>query len=392
MGRAIRWAIASLAMGSGVVFESTCREGRGFDRELRAEYQPGQVLESVSGADLIRCELELKFLFQSLSTGLDGTRSKGRNACMVTSDLERILSSLVDQTANLEGGAVASYIPELAQANPDACCAAITLPDGSCVLAGNGLECRFTLQSSAKLILLAALLEERGEEEVFRRVGMEPSGSSFASISRLDTHGPIPANPLLNSGAIALSDMLEGDRGERVAWIRGWASALCDLDIEVNQEVFESECRTGDRNRSLAYLLRQNGVIQGEVDAVLDAYFSLCSLEGNARCASHLAAVLAHGGLAPSGERLLSRRTASCVVSLMATCGMYDESGTHLLETGLPSKSGVSGIIVAVAPRRAGIAVWSPRINAKGGSVRGHAILRSLSQELGLHFALPNQP
>jgi glutaminase len=304
-------------------------------------------------------------------------------------DHARMLTEIVERSRGLSGGKTAAYIPELANADPEATCAAVTFPDGTCVTAGDADKHWFTLQSSAKVILLAGLLEEKGEDVVFGRVGKEPSGGSFASLARLETHSPIPANPLVNSGAIALSDLLDGNLEDRVAWIEGWTHRLCNTRTTINQRVLTSERRTGDRNRAIAYLLRQNGVLKGAVDNVLEAYFTLCSVEATVRGASHLAAILARGGLSPTGERILSRRTASSVVSLMTTCGMYDESGTHLLNTGLPAKSGVSGVIVAVAPRRAGIAVWSPRINEKGGSVRGHAILADLSRELGWHFALP---
>ena len=138
------------------------------------------------------------------------------------------------------------------------------------------------------------------------------------------------------------------------------------------------------------YFLKHSSVIQGDVDDTLDVYFSLCSLKAGVAQAAHLTALLASGGRAPGGgSRVLGAETVSAVVSLMATCGMYDESGAHLAATGLPAKSGVSGVIVAVAPGRAGIAVSSPRVNAKGGSVRGHAILGEISRSLAWHFALP---
>jgi glutaminase len=136
-------------------------------------------------------------------------------------------------------------------------------------------------------------------------------------------------------------------------------------------------------------MLRAGGVVSGSVDDVLETYFTLCSFEASVREPARFAAILARGGTTADGTRVLSQRTAACVVSLMATCGMYDESGSYLVATGLPAKSGVSGVIVAVAPGQAGLAVSSPRVNEKGGSVRGHAILRSVAQRLEWHFALP---
>lgn len=248
---------------------------------------------------------------------------------------------------------------------------------------------RFTFQSSAKLLLLCGLLEERGPAAVFSVVGTEPTGGSFASVAELEWRGPKPGNPLINAGAIALCAQLDGDLEHRLGWIEGWAERLYGVKPTINQRVWVSERRTGHRNRAIAHVLKGAQLLQGAVDDTLEAYFALCSVEGTVSEAARLTAILASGGRGPDGVRLLSAETASIVVSLMATCGMYDESGAHLVATGLPAKSGVSGIIVAVAPGRAGISVFSPRINAKGGSVRGHAMLRALSASLGWHFALP---
>jgi len=309
---------------------------------------------------------------------------------MKTSDetLSRALRAAVEEARGCTLGAPATYIPELANAPLDITTVALSLGDGSVISAGEAGH-TFTLQSSAKLLVLAGLLEERGEEEVFSVVGKEPSGTSFSSIARLDTHGPRPANPLVNAGAIALCSLLRGNLEDKLGWLEEWATRLYGSKLAVSSRVLASERRTGDRNRALAYLLKSSGAIQGDVDEVLEVYFSLCSIEATVEDACRLPGVLAFGGVSrATGRRVLSPRTVSCVVSLMATCGMYDESGAYLLATGLPAKSGVSGIVVAVAREHAGIAVFSPRINDKGGSVRGHRMLAHLSTALGWHFAL----
>lgn len=306
--------------------------------------------------------------------------------------LREALSDAVAAARTLDGGAPASYIPELATVDPELTSVAVALPDGSVVTAGDAATHRFTFQSSAKLCLLAGLLEERGPEAVFQVVGTEPTGGSFASVGELEWRGPKPGNPLINSGAIALCAQLEGDLERRLGWIEGWAEKLYGARPSFHQRVWVSERRTGHRNRSIAHLLKAANLLDGPVEDVLEAYFALCSLEGSVTEAARLGLVLATGGVAPGGARVLSRSTAATVVALMATCGMYDESGAHLVATGLPSKSGVSGVIVSVVPGRAGIAVASPRINAKGGSVRGHAMLRQLSRSLGWHVALPDPP
>jgi glutaminase len=309
-----------------------------------------------------------------------------------TGDIAHIQTVLDDAVANARGcgeGVVASYIPELSSVDPEQTSAAIMRPDGSKVVAGDAAQHRFTLQSAAKLVVLAGALEDLGPDAVFASVGSEPSGESFASIAQLDSRGPRPANPLINAGGIALCGIVPGPLEERIAWVEGWARRLCGAELHISSRVYASERRTGDRNRSIAYLLRSSGILKDRVEDTLDVYFSLCSLEATVVEAAHLGCVLACGGVAPGGQRVLDERTASRVVALMASCGMYDESGTYLMRTGLPAKSGVSGVIVAVALGRGGVGVSSPRLNARGGSVRGHLILEHVADTLGWHFARP---
>lgn len=301
--------------------------------------------------------------------------------------IEAVLDDAVMHARQSSDGVVASYIPDLGAVDPEQTSAAIMLPDGYTVLAGDAARHRFTLQSAAKIILLAGALEDLGPDLVFETVGSEPSGESFSSIAQLDSRGPRPANPLINAGAIALSGIVPGRLEERIAWVESWAQRLCGAELHINSRIYASERRTGDRNRSIAYLLRSSGILDDRVDDTLDVYFSLCSLEATVAQAAHLGCVLAFGGVTPDGTRVLSQDTASQVVALMASCGMYDESGTYMMTTGLPAKSGVSGVIVAVALGRAGVGVSSPRLNARGGSVRGHMILEHLAQTLGWHFA-----
>jgi len=302
--------------------------------------------------------------------------------------IEAVLAAAVEKSRRNREGEQARYIPELANAAAEQTSAAIQLTSGALFEAGDAGH-EFTFQSSAKLLTLIGLLEERGPVEVFNVVGSEPSGDSFGSVARLETHGPKPPNPLVNSGAIALCGLLEGSVEKRVAWIGKWAERLYGAPIAIDDRVLASERLSADRNRAIAYYLKHGGILQGDVTETLDVYFALCSLSGSVREAAHLPAILANAGRRPgSGERVISKRTVAVVVSIMATCGMYNESGNYLTATGMPAKSGVSGVIVAVVPGIAGIAASSPRLNEKGGSVRGHLILRELSRQLGWHFAL----
>ena len=300
-----------------------------------------------------------------------------------------VLQQAVDEARALEDGATADYIPELAHADCSLTSAAVCDCEGQVLFAGDGGH-RFTLQSTAKLVTLVGLLEELGPEKVFEVVGREPATSGFASVAQLDAG--LPPNPLINAGAIALCGQLRGNLEDRLGWLEQWVETCFAEKLSVNQRVLASERRTGDRNRAIAYLLRQAGVFDDRVEDVLETYFTLCSFEATAPQVSRFPALLASGGVHASGKRLLSRTTVGATVSLMATCGMYNESGAYLLEAGLPAKSGVSGLILAVAPGRAGIAVCSPRLNKNGGSVRGHAILRHLSAQLGWHFAHAGEP
>jgi len=303
--------------------------------------------------------------------------------------IQASLEFALEKSRRNRQGEPASYIPELATVPLERTSAAVLLSSGECLTAGDVAEHQFTFQSSAKLLTLIGLLEERGPVEVFNIVGSEPSGDSFGSLVRLETHGPKPANPLINSGAIALCGQLTGTVERRIAWLRTWAERLYGAAVPIDERVLANERTSADRNRAIAYLLKHGGVLHGDVSETLDVYFALCSLTGNVREAAHLPAILAHGGLRPgTSERVLSKQTVAIVVSIMATCGMYNESGNYLMATGMPAKSGVSGVIVAVVPGIAGIAVSSPRLNEKGGSVRGHLILRELSRQLGWHFAL----
>jgi len=303
--------------------------------------------------------------------------------------IQAVLNFAVEKSRRNREGEPATYIPELALVPLELTSAAVVMSSGDRLLAGDAANHDFTFQSSAKLLTLIGLLEERGPVEVFDIVGSEPSGDSFGSVARLETHGPKPANPLINSGAIALCGQLHGTVERRVAWLRAWAERLYGTPIPIDEKVLANERSSADRNRAIAYFLKHGGVLHGDVNETLDVYFALCSLSGGVREAAFLPAILAHGGLRPgTNERVLSKQTVAIVVSIMATCGMYNESGNYLMATGMPAKSGVSGVIVAVVPGIAGIAVASPRLNDKGGSVRGHLILRELSRQLGWHFAL----
>ena len=283
-------------------------------------------------------------------------------------------------------GAKATYIPQLADVCGDLTNVAVRLNTGELFQVGSDLEKKISLQSTAKLIVLIGMLEERGHSSVRSWVRFEPSGDDFASLARLDQFGPLPSNPMLNAGAISLCSQIPGTLEERIRWIHHWAETLFGTALDIDQAIYHSELKTGDRNRSIAYLLRSTGVVSGDIEDLMQVYFSLCSLQATTGVSATLPMILANHGKNERGEQVISPETTRIVTSVMTTCGLYNESGTHLVNTGLPAKSGVSGLIVACALGRAGIAVVSPRVNRKGNSIRGGIVLEYIARKMGWHF------
>ena len=284
-------------------------------------------------------------------------------------------------------GRVATYIPELGKARPDALGVASVTVEGEVYGAGDR-DYPFSIQSISKLISLALALTELGEEAVFSRVGVDPTPDPFHSITRLEmdrVHRPY--NPLVNAGAIAVISLLPYGRSEeRTAAILDLARRLTGNDaLSVNEEIYRSERATSDRNRALAYFMRSTDILRGDVEDVLDSYFRQCSIEATVSDLAVMGATLAAGGINPaSGERVLTSRVCRVVRALMATCGMYDGSGEFAIRVGIPAKSGVGGGILAVVPRRMGIAVCGPALDGKGNSICGMQVLEELSRELRL--------
>ena len=304
---------------------------------------------------------------------------------------EAVLKKIVTNAAKNDEGHVANYIPELANVNQNITAIAVQPIDADSLIYSNGTIEPVTLQSTAKLIPLIGLLEEFGADKLFEWVKVEPSGDDFASITRLEQFGPKPSNPMLNAGAICLCSHIPGDAEEQFAWLEKWIKILYNKNLRINPLVFASEKRTSDRNRALAHLLKSKGNLGSEVNASLDLYFSLCSYEAVIDDMLHLPSILANHGKSPvTGKTVLSAETCKITMAIMATCGLYDETGAHMVHTGMPAKSGVSGYTVAVVPGKAGICVFSPKINAKGNSIRGELMLQQLSKTMKWHFALPS--
>ena len=282
-------------------------------------------------------------------------------------------------------GCPASYIPELAHTPAHALGITITDKNLREMSAGDhGLS--FTMQSISKVFTLLLALIDQGEEGVFRKVGMEPTGDDFNSMLKLELVEPgIPFNPLINAGAIVISSLIQGKAPEeKIERILAFFRKLTDdPSLTYNETVYRSESATAHRNRSLAYFLKDNQVLTDDVEDILEVYFKHCSVEVSCRHVARMALVLALNGKDPStGEELIPRRFVQIAKTFMITCGMYNASGEFAIRVGLPAKSGVSGGIMTLVPGRCGIGVISPSLNDKGNSVPGVHLLQTIANEL----------
>ena len=277
-------------------------------------------------------------------------------------------------------GHVATYIPELAGADPLQVGLAAVDPSGALYSAGEAGN-RFTLQSVSKVLTLILALMEAGENEVFARVGMEPTGDAFNSIVRLETiPGHKPRNPFINAGAIAIADLIPGrtleDRTERL--LRFVRELAGNERIAVNRKVAHSEWATGHRNRALAYFMKDAGVLKRGVEETLRLYFAQCSIDVTCEDLARIGARLAY----PDG--LIPRSVLRTAVAYMTTCGLYDGSGEFAIRVGMAGKSGVGGGILAVTPGRAAVAAFGPALDHRGNSVAGLKMLQYLSETMAL--------
>jgi glutaminase len=290
-----------------------------------------------------------------------------------------------DMAAHLGRGKVADYIPALARVDPKNFALAVTTCDGRTAQAG-GAHLPFSIQSISKLFTLTLALNKLGAN-LWDRVGREPSGSRFNSIVQLEAEKGIPRNPLINAGALAITDTLldGGDPDATIAEILGFMRGLADdPTIVIDDEVAESEAQTGFRNTSLANFLRANDNLTSLVADVLKVYFHQCALRMNCRQLARAGLFLAHAGQDPLNHaRVTTPFRTKRINAIMMTCGHYDASGDFACRVGLPGKSGVGGGILAIAPRKASICVWSPGLNAQGNSLVGAMALERLSSLTG---------
>lgn len=281
-------------------------------------------------------------------------------------------------------GKVASYIPELASVDPDKFGVHLCTIKGEEAKVGDSTE-KFSIQSTTKVFSLSMAYSLAGES-IWKRVDVEPSGNPFNSLVQLEYEKGIPRNPLINAGALVISDilisLLKNPKEDYLKYIQKLCGAK---EVGYNEAVAQSELKTGYRNRALVNLMKSFGNIENDVEEVLDFYFHQCSVEMSCKELANAFLLFAnHGTLCSSGEQLVTRSQSKRISAIMLTCGFYDEAGEFTFRVGLPGKSGVGGGIVAIYPGEYSIAIWSPKLNKAGNSILGMKVLEELTTKTGL--------
>lgn len=301
--------------------------------------------------------------------------------------IENILLGLYNEYKDKENfGALANYIPQLTKVNPKNLGITVTTVDGHQYVFGDK-DIEFTIQSVSKPFIYGMALQECGIDAVKSKIGVEPSGDAFNSISLFPETGQ-PFNPMINAGAIAATGLIwDIYKDQTFDQILKIFSVYAGQDLVIDNSVFESESETGHRNRAIAHLLRNFNILTSEVEAPLKTYFQQCSINVNCISLSVMGATLANNGINPiTNEKVLDEEYIPKVLSVMSTCGMYDYSGEWIYNVGIPAKSGVGGGVLAVLPGQLSVAVYSPLLDAKGNSVFGVEICERIAAKFSLHL------
>ncbi|CAM3234251.1 glutaminase B [Shewanella violacea] len=295
-----------------------------------------------------------------------------------------LLEQVVDKVRPLLGqGKVADYIPELAKVNPNKIGIAVTSIDGTTIGAGDYLE-PFSIQSISKVFSLTLALTLYEEQEIWSRVGKEPSGQSFNSLVQVELEQGLPRNPFINAGALVIADLLQARLGapkhRMLELIRELST---NPKLISDRVVAASEYEHSARNAAIAYLMKSFGNFNNDVDTVLQSYFHYCAIRMNCADLSKAILYLANKGKCLDGSQLLSPVQTRQMNALLATSGLYDGAGEFAYRVGMPGKSGVGGGIIAVIPGDMAVCVWSPELDLNGNSLAGTAALEELCQRLG---------
>jgi glutaminase len=303
-----------------------------------------------------------------------------------TSPVLDYLQSLHAELAPVTEGTVATYIPELAKADPRWFGICLVTLSGKVYEVGDAQQ-PFTIQSISKPFVYGMALEDNGRQPVLDKVNVEPTGDAFNSIS-LEPGTGRPRNPMINAGAIATTGLIAGARpASRLRRILKAFALHAGRELVLDEAVYRSESQTGHRNRAIGHLLRNFGIIGSDPDPVVELYFQQCAISVTCRDLGIMAATLANRGVNPvTGRQALRGEYVESVLSVMGSCGMYDYAGGWIYHVGMPAKSGVAGGILAVLPGQLGIGVFSPPLDARGNSVRGIRVCDALSRAFDLHL------
>lgn len=299
--------------------------------------------------------------------------------------------SLVEQAhgryARVSDGHVADYIPALAQARPDWFGICVAGVDGGIFSVGEA-DRPFSIQSMSKPFVFALVCQALGGGQAREKIGVNGTGLPFNSIMAIELNDGRPMNPMVNAGAIATTSLAPGANAEeRWEFIRGGLSRFAGRELELDAEVYASEAATNQRNQGIARLLLGYGRMYSDPDEATDIYTKQCALNVTAKDMAIMGATLADGGVNPvTRERVMDADRCARVLAVMATAGLYEQSGDWLYEVGLPGKSGVAGGIVTIAPGKGGLGTFSPPLDAAGNSVRGQLVTKFLSEQLGLNL------
>jgi glutaminase len=303
-------------------------------------------------------------------------------------EIEAALKAAQSKYQGLREGKNADYIPALAKVDSNIYGIALVNTDGKVYTAGD-VKSEVSIQSISKVFTLAKVLEEQGPEAIANTIGVDATGMRFNSIVSIELSQKVLGGPemnsLVNPGAIATTSMVKGATRDQI-WnsILSFYSDFAGRPLSVNQEVFKSEADTNQRNQAIGYLMYAYGYIKADPLQATDIYTEQCSVSVNAQDLATMAATLANGGKNPvTAKQVMKTENVPEVLAVMATAGLYDDSGKWLYHTGLPGKSGVGGGIIAVSPGKFGIAVISPPLDEAGNSVRAQKAITDISNALG---------
>jgi glutaminase len=284
----------------------------------------------------------------------------------------------------IKEGANADYIPALAKVDSNIYGIALVTTDGKVYTTGD-IKSEVSIQSISKVFTMAKVLEEQGPAAIENNMGVDATGQVFNSIVAVEQYKGAEMNPLVNPGAITATSMVKGASRDEI-WnsILAWYGEFAGRKLSVNQEVFKSESDTNQRNQAISMLMFAYGHIKDKPLQATDIYTEQCSVNVNAKDLATMAATLANGGKNPvTGKQVMKSENVPEVLAVMATAGLYDDSGKWLYHTGLPAKSGVGGGLIAVSPGKFGIAVISPPLDKAGNSVRAQKAIADISNALG---------